>query len=79
MARKAIDQHNTKVDQASANGFKSQFDMHVKAPEATSAASPKQPGKVIDELPKTASVGARVRDTTTGKILKFDGLKWKDE
>jgi hypothetical protein len=77
-ALKAINQHNTKVDQASANGFKSQFDMHVKAPEAN-ASAPKPPGKVIDELPKTASVGARVRDTTTGKILKFDGLKWKDE
>lgn len=35
--------------------------------------------KVIDALPKTATVGTRVRDTTTGKILKFDGLKWKDE
>jgi hypothetical protein len=78
MARKAIDQHNTKVDQASANGFKSQFDMHVKAPDAN-AAAPKSPGKVIDDLPKTASVGARVRDTSTGKVLKFDGLKWKEE
>jgi hypothetical protein len=39
----------------------------------------KAPGKVIDDLPKTAAVGARLRDTTTGKILKFDGLKWKDE
>jgi hypothetical protein len=78
MARKAIDQHNTKVDQASANGFKSQFDMHVKVPEQATDA-PKTSGKVVDALPKTAAMGARMRDTTTGKILKFDGLKWKEE
>jgi hypothetical protein len=52
--------------------------MHVKVPDQSTDA-PKTSGKVIDALPKTAAMGARMRDTTTGKILKFDGLKWKEE
>jgi hypothetical protein len=38
MARKAIDGHNSRVGQAETNGFKSQFDMRVKLPEAKPAA-----------------------------------------
>ena len=34
---------------------------------------------IVSELPKTAAVGARVKDTVTGKIMRFDGMKWKDE
>lgn len=37
------------------------------------------PKPVIDELPKTAPKGARVRDTQTGKVLKFNGLSWVEE
>jgi hypothetical protein len=33
---------------------------------------------LIESLPKTAPKGARARDTTTGKILTFDGFKWKE-
>lgn len=38
-----------------------------------------KPKTVLSDLPKTATVGSRVRDTQTGKILRFDGLKWKEE
>lgn len=42
--------------------------------------SQEQPkSNTIQELPKTASMGARVRDTSTGKILRFNGLQWKEE
>jgi len=40
MARKAIDGHNTRVGQAESNGFKSQFDMRVKMPEAQKVSAP---------------------------------------
>lgn len=77
MARKAIDGHNTRVGQAESNGFKPQFDMRVKVPEQKSPTAPK--GVILNELPKTAPVGKRLRDTETGKIMRFDGLKWKEE
>jgi hypothetical protein len=75
MARKAIDQHNTKVGQAESNGFKSQFDLRVKPPEQKTLDAP----KVIDSLPKTAPVGKRMRNTETGKVMVFNGLQWKEE
>ena len=34
---------------------------------------------VVNDLPKTAPVGSRARDTTTGQIMRFDGMKWKPE
>jgi hypothetical protein len=34
------------------------------------------PKSVINELPKTAPKGQRVRDTQTGKVLQFNGLSW---
>jgi hypothetical protein len=43
------------------------------------AETPKPAGKVIDELPKTAPVGKRLRNTETGKIMQFDGLMWKEQ
>ncbi len=36
--------------------------------------APKAP--VIDQLPKTAPKGQKVRDTQTGKVLQFNGLSW---
>lgn len=56
MARKAIDGHNARVGQAENNGFKSQFDMRVKLPEA-----PKTPA---------ASVATMRFNPATGKIEK---------
>lgn len=34
---------------------------------------------LVNDLPKNAKVGARARDTTTGQIMRFDGMKWKPE
>lgn len=35
--------------------------------------------QTLDSLPKTATRGARVRDTQTGEILTFNGLSWVKE
>lgn len=77
MAMKSINGHNTRVGQAESNGFKSQFDLRVPIPEKAGTSPAKQ--QTLSELPKTAVKGARVRDTTTGKILRFNGLQWKEE
>jgi hypothetical protein len=37
------------------------------------------PANLIPELPKMAAVGTRAKDHTTGKIMRFDGMKWKEE
>jgi hypothetical protein len=37
---------------------------------------PKPKGNVLNELPKNAPKGQRVRDTQTGKVLQFNGLSW---
>lgn len=42
---------------------------------ATGDYSQPKPG-VINELPKTAPKGQRVRDTQTGKVLQFNGISW---
>jgi hypothetical protein len=34
---------------------------------------------LVAELPKTAAKGARARDTTTGKIMTFNGMSWVPE
>jgi hypothetical protein len=80
MARKSINGHNTRVGQAEDNGFKSQFDMRVKLPEAPKADAMKAT-KVLDALPTPngSNKGQRIRDTTTGKILVSNGLQWKEE
>lgn len=39
----------------------------------------KPPGKKLDTLPKTAPKGQRVRDTTTGEVLVFNGMSWVKE
>jgi hypothetical protein len=33
-------------------------------------------GNVLNELPKSAPKGQKVRDTATGKVLQFNGLSW---
>lgn len=39
-----------------------------------------EPSKnMLAELPKTAPKGQRVRDTATGKVLRFDGMRWVEE
>ena len=48
------------------------------SPEKSSE-QPATQGKFIDTLPKTGPVGQRVRDTQTGKIMRFDGMRWKEE
>ena len=34
---------------------------------------------LVSTLPKMAPVGSRARDTATGQIMRFDGMKWKPE
>lgn len=34
---------------------------------------------VVNDLPKMAAKGSRIRDTATNQVLVFDGLKWKAE
>jgi len=38
-------------------------------------------GKVVDTLPtaNASNKGQRIRDTTTGKILRSNGMQWKEE
>jgi hypothetical protein len=42
-------------------------------------AKPDSGKALVASLPKTAAAGTRARDTTTGKILKFNGLSWVEE
>lgn len=41
----------------------------------------KPSGKVMDSLPaaNSSNKGQRIRDTTTGKILRSNGMQWKEE
>jgi hypothetical protein len=50
-------------------------------PKAANPAAPEQtPAKqVINELPKSAPKGQRVRDTATNTVLVFNGLSWVKE
>lgn len=41
--------------------------------------APEAGQNLIQSLPKTAPKGQRVRDTASGKILKFNGLSWVEE
>ena len=34
---------------------------------------------LVNDLPKTAPIGSRARDTATGQIMRFDGMKWEAE
>jgi hypothetical protein len=45
---------------------------------AQNTSAPATPNLLTD-LPKVAPKGQRVRDTQTGKVLKFDGMTWKPE
>lgn len=48
---------------------------------AAAADSPKAAPKLIDALPTPngSNKGQRIRDTTTGKILRSNGMQWKEE
>ena len=41
----------------------------------------KPKGNVFDALPtaNASNKGQRIRDTTTGKILRSNGMQWKEE
>ena len=40
---------------------------------------PQAPKNVVNDLPKVAPKGTRAKDTQTGQVMVFDGLKWKPE
>lgn len=48
---------------------------------ATGEWDQKPAGKVVDSLPtpNASNKGQRIRDTSTGKILRSNGLQWKEE
>lgn len=75
MSLKAINGHNTRVGQAEQNGFKAQFDLRIPAPERSGNSPAKQ---ILNELPKNAPKGQLLRDTVTGKTLRWNGLQWKE-
>lgn len=54
-------------------------DVVGEAAPVKSAAQPQVQQKIVSALPKTGPVGSRARDTTTGQIMVFDGMKWKPE
>lgn len=48
---------------------------------APDAGSDKPKGRVVDALPtpNASNKGQRIRDTSTGKVLRSNGLQWKEE
>ena len=53
-------------------------DISIDAIPQEQSTSAKKPN-LVNDLPKTAPVGSRARDTTTGQVMRFDGMKWKPE